>query len=168
MSAGFTRKCNNVSIFPLWMASFWQNYRFLTVFSESFTSWQVSIHRSTSIWNAILNNCPCVMLIVYRVGSCKVLVLGTWYLMQIIGYLAFWDSCTWRPKYLMLTKYSSTFVKLTNIQSSSCEFVLFNNSPLNTTIRNGSYWVSWHMGLRVSKLDCLLDLQTQHRDLMTQ
>ena len=111
----------------------------------------------------------------------KVLVLGTWcrlsstWYLLLLGLLKF--KSTW---YLLvlegqrtwyLSKYASTFVKLTNIQSWICEFVLFNNSPLNTITRiieMVRIECADSMGLSMSRLGCLLNLQAEHWDLMTQ
>ena len=73
------------------------------------------------------------------------LVLGTWCKLSSTWYLLVLDLFKFKSTWYLLvldgqstwylSKYSSTFVKLTNIH------VLVNNSPLNTISRNGSYWL---------------------------
>ena len=94
-------------------------------------------------------------------GSSKVLVLDTWRGLLSTWYLLVLDLLKFKSTWYLLvldgqstwylSKYLSTFVKLTNIQSWICEFVLVNNSPMNTISRNGSYWVCWeHMSRDVN------------------
>ena len=94
-------------------------------------------------------------------GSSKVLVLGTWYLMQIIEYLVLtctWSfeiqkylvlTCTWRPKYLILDqvlKYFCQINKYSVLNLWICSLLLFTTEHHNQTYWNGSYWVSWQHG----------------------
>ena len=91
------------------------------------------------------------------------LVLGTWCKLSSTWYLLVLDLFKFKSTWYLLvldgqstwylSKYSSTFVKLTNIH------VLVNNSPLNTISRNGSYWLcSQHGSQDVSSQDWTVSL----------
>ena len=104
-------------------------------------------------------------------GSSKVLVLGTWYLMQNLDCLVL--TCTWHfeiQKYLVLTytwmhstwylsKYFQILLSNEHVYSGlNLEYVFFNKSPLNTIMMiywNGPYGVITAWGLQTSRLDCL-------------
>ena len=104
-------------------------------------------------------------------GSSKVLVLGTWYLMQNLEYLVLtctWHfeiqkylvlTCTWRQSTWYLSKYFQVFLSNQHAYSGlNLEYVSFNKSPLNTIVMNywyGSYCVLTAWGLQTSRLDCL-------------
>ena len=104
-------------------------------------------------------------------GSSKVLVLGTWYLMQNLEYLVLtctWHfeiqkylvlTCTWRKSTWYLSKYFQVFLSNQHVYSClNLEYVSFNKSPLNTIVMNywyGSYCVLTAWGLQTSRLDCL-------------
>ena len=97
-------------------------------------------------------------------GSSKILVLGTWYLMRIIEYLVLtctWPfeihkylvlTCTWWPKYLILFQVLKYFCQINkysvlNLWISCQQFT----SEHHTVSRNGSYWVCWeHMSQDVN------------------
>ena len=109
-------------------------------------------------------------------GQVKYLVLDANY--QVLGtylYLTFWNSKVLGTYLYLMAKVLDTFQVLKyfcQINKYFCEFVLVNNSPLNTISRNGSYWVRWeHMSQDVNSQGwtvCLLDLQAQNWDPMTQ
>ena len=91
------------------------------------------------------------------------LVLGTWCKLSSTWYLLILDLFKFKSTWYLLvldgqstwylSKYSSTFVKLTNIH------VLVNNSPLNTISRNGSYWLcSQHGSQDVNSQDWTVSL----------
>ena len=104
-------------------------------------------------------------------GSSKVLVLGTWYLMQNLEYLVLtctWHfeirkylvlTCTWRQSTWYLSKYFQVLLSNQHVYSGlNLEYVFFNKSPLNTIMINywnGSYCVLTAWGLQTSRLDCL-------------
>ena len=111
-------------------------------------------------------------------GSSKVLVLGTWYLMRIIKYLVLtctWPfeiqkylvlTCTWWPKYLILVqvlKYFCQINKYSVLNLWICSCRLFTSEHHKQKWFIESYWVCWeHMSQDVnSLLDCLLDLQAR-------
>ena len=94
-------------------------------------------------------------------GSSKVLVIGTWYLMQIIEYLVLtctWPyeiqkylvlTCTWRPKYLILVqvlKYFCQINKYSVLNLWICSLQQFTTEHHNQNYWNGSYWVCWQHG----------------------
>ena len=110
-------------------------------------------------------------------GSSKVLVLDTWYLMQNLEYLVLtctWHfeiqkylvlTCTWRQSTWYLSKYFQVLLSNQYVYSGlNLEYVSFNKSPLNTIMMNywnGSYfvltaWVSRHQDWTAS-----LDLQVR-------
>ena len=104
-------------------------------------------------------------------GSSKVLVLDTWYLMQNLEYLVLtctWHfeiqkylvlTCTWRQSTWYLSKYFQVLWSNQHVYSGlNLEYVSFNKSPLNTIMMNywnGSYFVLTAWGLQTSRLDCL-------------
>ena len=104
-------------------------------------------------------------------GSSKVLVLDTWYLMQNLEYLVLtctWHfeiqkylvlTCTWRQSTWYLSKYFQVLLSNQHVYSGlNLEYVSFNKSPLNTIMMNywnGSYFVLTAWGLQTSRLDCL-------------
>ena len=120
--------------------------------------------------------------LVSGLGSSKVLVLGTWcklsstWYLLVLGLLKFksiWyllvldGQSTW-----YLSKYSSTFVKLTdrysvpNLWTCSCQqFTAEHHKQKWFMLGVLTAWVS---GCQQSRLDCLLDLQAQHWDMITQ
>ena len=105
----------------------------------------------------IYNLGPLYKMIKYNTGlvSSKVLVLGTWYLMQIIEYLLLTCTWSWNSKVLgtylhltakVLNTCSSTQVLLSHLQIFSHKFVnLFSltihHLTHNQNYWNGSYWV---------------------------
>ena len=96
-------------------------------------------------------------------GSSKVLVLDTWYLMQNLEYLVLtctWHfeiqkylvlTCTWRQSTWYLSKYFQVLLSNQHVYSGlNLEYVSFNKSPLNTIMMNywnGSYFVLTAWGL---------------------
>ena len=110
-------------------------------------------------------------------GSSKVLVLGTWYLMQIIEYLVltctwpFWIqkylvlTCTWWPKYLILVQVLKYFCQINKYSCFGQQF---------TTEHHKQKWfilvvlTAWVSGCQQPRLDCLLEFQAQRWDPMTQ
>ena len=116
-------------------------------------------------------------------GSSKVLVLGTWYLMRIIEYLVLtctWSfeiqkylvlTCTWWPKYLILVQVLKYFCQVNkysvlNLWISSCQQFTSEHHKQKCLILG--VLRAYVSGCQQSRLDCLLDLQAQNWDPMTQ
>ena len=89
------------------------------------------------------------------------IVIGTWYLMQIIEYLVLtctWPyeiqkylvlTCTWRPKYLILVqvlKYFCQINKYSVLNLWICSLQQFTTEHHNQNYWNSSYWVCWQHG----------------------
>ena len=119
-------------------------------------------------WYFIMFLSPFVTIVIASQGWGQVkylhLVLDAIY--RVLGtylYLVFWNSKVLGSFLYLMAKVLDTCL---STQSWICEFVLVNNSPQKWFILG--VLTAQVSGCQQSRLDCLLDLQAQYWDLMTQ